>query len=243
MTRSRRKNLGLAGLIALAMSLFLLAPGASAQDAVVAVSGAEERLVANDAASVGFSVEKVRSTARQALSVTSRRIRAVINRTRKVGDLGAGDIETGRIRIFQVRVRNQEGAVIRRDFGARQSVTVTVDKVKRTGAVVGAGVRAGATNVNGPRYFVEDADAAYEQALLVAFDVAKRKARALAERAGRRLGPVVSIEEGGGVFSFIRVASGGGGDQVSADAPPASAPVRPGKSRVRARVDVVFELL
>jgi len=244
MTRSRRTNLGLAGLIVLAMSLFVLSPAAGAQDSVVATSGSEERLVANDAASVGFSTEKVRPTARQALNATSQRIRAIINRTRKAGDLGADDIETGRIRIFQVRLRNEEGAVVGRLFGARQGVTVTVDNVKRTGAVVTAGVRAGATNVSGPSYFVEDSDAEYEQALLVAFDVAKRKARALAERAGRTLGPVVSIQEGGGVFSVVRFdgLQGADGDQAASGGPVAAV-IRPGKSRVRARVSVVFELL
>lgn len=225
---------------ALAVTAALAAPaGAAAQTAepdTIAVSGREVRTVPNDTASVTFFVERDRRSGEAALRATSRRLRAVIRKIRAAGDIAGGDIETGRISVFRIRLRNEEGRVVKRFFRARQSATATVRRVKRTGRVVAAGLRAGATDVSGPRYYVNDTEAVYEDALLDAFDAAERKAQALAEHADRELGRVLRIAEGGGVFSLARSGQFASADQAAA------APVRPGRSRVRARVGVVFEL-
>ena len=237
MTRSRP----LCVAVVLAVSAALAAPAAaaaqSAEPDTIAVTGREVRMVANDTASVTFYVAKERRSGEAALRATSRRLRAVIKQVRAAGDIRGRDIETGRISVFRVRLRNDEGRVVKRFFRARQSATATVRRVKRTGRVVAAGLRAGATDVSGPRYFVSDSEAVYEDALLDAFDAAERKAQALAEHSGRQLGRVMQITEGGGVYSVSRSSL----EFASADVA-ASAPVRPGRSRVRARVGVVFEL-
>lgn len=205
----------------------------------VTVFGTHVEMVGNDAASVGFGVSVVRKTGPAALAATSTRIRAVIAAVTKAGVIDPADISTGRISIRKIIVRDRDGKPIGTQFRSGQSINVTVMDVKRTGAVVAAGVKAGATGVNGPRFFVSDSEARYQDALLRAFDVAKDKAQALATRAGRTLGPALSITEGGGVVSIEgpRTADQGAG----APAAPAP-PVRPGKSRVRGEVSVVFEL-
>jgi uncharacterized protein YggE len=225
---------------ALIVALLALVPAsAAAQTATVTVSGSEARLVPNDAARVSLAVVKDRRTARAALNATTARIRAVIRRVRAAGGLAGADLTTGPVSVSKRVLAAPDGAARRVVYRARQSVTAIVRRVRRTGAVIAAGVRAGATAVRGPEYFVSDSEAVYRNALLAAFDAAREKATALARQAGRELGPVVSIEERGGV----RVVPFRGEGDSGAGAPgQAAPPVRPGKSRVRALVRVVFEL-
>ena len=101
--------------------------------------------------------------------------------------------------------------------------------------LVAAAVRAGATGVNGPNFFVGNPGAAYNSALTAAFDQARERAAALAARAGAALGPALSIEEGGGVATP---------EAPQAKSAPAgeAPPVKPGTSTVTATVHVVFAL-
>lgn len=228
--------------IPLATALVVAALAAPAQAEVVptvTVSGADVELVGNDAASVGFGVSTDRATGKAALAATSRRIRAVIAAVTAAGDIAPAEISTGRVGLRKITPRAPDGSPLATRYRASQSVSVEVLDVKRTGDVVSAAVGAGATGVNGPRFFVSDSEARYRDALLKAFDVAKAKAQALATRSGRTLGRVLSITEGGGVVSIERTSADGA---AATPAGTKSPPVRPGKTRVRALVSVVFEL-
>ncbi len=229
----------------LLLALALVMPAAAgAVTPTVTVSGDHVELVGNDAATVRFTVSKVRDSGRAALAVTSQRLRAVIRRVQKAGGIDDADIATGRVNVSKFTERDSDGNTVGSRYRASQSVIVTVLAVKRTGAVVDAGVRAGATDVGGPNFFVADSDARYQDALLKAYDEAKEKAEALAKRSGRPLGQALSITEGGGVV-YIEGSSNGGAIKDGAFEPvsAAAAPVRSGKSRVRGRVTVIFELL
>jgi uncharacterized protein YggE len=228
-------------LLAALLAVAIAAPSAAAQTRTVAVSGAESRFVPNDAAEAGFRVSLDRPTPRQALAVTSRRLRSVINRVRRAGSIARQDVRTGSISVRRVRIRDDSGAVIRVLFRATQGVAVVIRNIRRAGEVIRAGVAAGATGVSGPRFFVSDPDAVYDRALGLAFDRARRKAQTLAARAGRQLGEVVSITERGGISGAPR----GGALAPDAGTAPGAAepPISPGRSRVTATVRVVFELL
>lgn len=225
-----------------AIALVMAAVAAPAQADVVptvTVSGVHVERIANDTATVGFGVRAERRSAEVALAVTSKRIRAVIAAVEKAGGVAPSDITTGRISVRKLTLRGDDGRRLGTRFRASQGVNVTILVVKRTGRVVSAGVSAGATVLSGPRYFVSDPDSRYRDALLRAFDAAKRKARALATRSGRTLGPVLSITEGGRMASLT---GSGGAGQLAEGPVRASAPIKPGKSRVRGLVTVVFEL-
>lgn len=230
--------------LVLALSLVAaaaMAAPASAQDVpTVAVVGSQTEMVANDTASVALGAAASRSSKPAALSALSKTTRRIINRTKAAGSIANPEISTRRIQVSKRLIRNRDRQVVGRRFIARTHVDLIVLRVKRTGAVVAAGVGAGADHVDGPRYYVLDSDDRYQDALLKAFDKAKAKARALATRSGRTLGAVRSIVEGGGVFSIFD-----SDDSVFA---PTSAgladlpPVRAGKSRVTGVVSVVFEM-
>lgn len=231
----------LPGLIGGALAICLIAaatpPAAAAQTGTVEVSGSSSRLVPNDLAKLSFAVSEDRSTARAALDATSARIRAVIRRVRAAGNVAARDVNTRRISVRRLALRDAEGRLREVVYRATQGIEVVLRDVRRVSAAIAAGVRAGATNVSGPRFSVADPDPVYDRVLAAAFDRAREKAEVLAARAGRTLGQVISISESGGVT--LAGGAPAGGEAGSTGGGP---PVNPGRSRVRATVRVVFEL-
>ncbi|HEV2061408.1 MAG TPA: SIMPL domain-containing protein, partial [Solirubrobacteraceae bacterium] len=148
-----------------------------------------------------------------------------------------------------IRARGVDAADIRTDvvsldrravkakthYVARNAVAVTIRALERAGAIVDAGVRAGATNVYGPEFGVSDGAARYRDALGLALADARAKAERMARDAGVTLGAVLRIHEGGdhydddGQFNV----SGGGG---SGDGPP----IARGRTQISASVTVTF---
>lgn len=227
-----------AALAAIAGLAFFAGPASAQVTPTVTVIGVQAEEVANDTSSLAFGVSERRSTKPAALAALSRRVRRVISRAQKAGSIANSEISTRAVSISRRSIRNRDREVVGQFFVASTHVDLIVLRVKRTGVVVSAGVRAGANHIDGPRYYVLDSEDRYQDALLKAFDKAKAKARALATRSGRELGAALSITEGGGVFSLFDV-----DDEFAALTDGGSTPpVRSGKSRVVGRVSVVFEM-
>ncbi len=218
--------------IAIALALVALAlPAAQASAAgTVTVTGKATLQVPNDTAAVGLGTSAVRPTKAAALRVVAKRVRAIIAAAQAIPGVGPGDVRTGSVRLGQTRPGE------RTRFRASQGITVTLHEPARAGELIGAGIRAGAGTVNGPRFFVGDASGAYNTALGAAFDQARAKAATLAARAGAPLGGVLSIVEGGGVepTAFDSPAAAKGEE--------AAPPTKPSTTTVTATVSVVFAL-
>jgi uncharacterized protein YggE len=234
----------------LVLALLLPASVGAAVERTVSVNASATLEVPNDTARVGLAVSAERAARGAALRVVSGRLRRVIAAVQRVPGVGDGDVNTGRISVR--RTSRGERAVYR----ASEGIRVTLHEPGRAGELVGAAIGAGATGVSGPTFFIGDTEAAYANALAVAFDKAKLKAAALAARAGAGLGPVLSIQEGGDA----EVVQGEPAlkDATGPQCAPASAPVtskrassgcaaapptKPGTSTVTATVGVVFSLL
>jgi len=212
-------------------ALLLLVPGAAAaQERTVSVKGTATQEVPNDTAALRFSVSKERSSRAAALHIASTRLAAVIAAVQKVPGVGAGDVTTGQVSVRKV---TRDERVV---FRAGEGIAVILHQPDRAGEMVNAAVAAGATGTGGPRFFPGDPEAAYDNTLLVAFDLAKARASALAARAGATLGPAISIEEGSEVVP--NQPAGAGAKGVAAPVPP----TKPGGSTVTATVRVVFAL-
>ncbi len=142
-------------------------------------------------------------------------------------------------------------------YRASEGVTVVTHEPDEAGELIAAGVAAGATSTRGPAFFVGDEEAAYDAALVEAFDQAKTKAGMLAAAAGATLGPAITITEGGAVTPVTETAAAAPvtkcvpvtqgsagtrrvGSHASACATPP--PVKPGKSTVTATVNATFAL-
>ena len=164
----------------------------AAVERTVSVSAEATLKVPNDSASLGFSVSRERRSRGAALRAVAGR--AARRHRRGTGDsgVGPGDVSTGRI-----SVRKSFGGE-RPVYRAVEGVGVALHQPEKAGELVSAAITAGATGVSGPNFFVGDTEAAFANALAAAFDKAKLRATALATRAGGKLGPALTIDEGEG---------------------------------------------
>ena len=205
----------------------------------VSVTGQSSTLVANDAARLTLGVQATRRTAQAALQAASRQMPRVIGATRAAG-VAPADIRTQNISVNKLVLRLKGGRTRNRGYRATQGIGVVVRDIERTGSVVDRAVGAGATRVSGPEFFVSNAARSYRDALGLAFDAAQAEAQVLADRAGARLGAVLSIEETTHTEPVPQAAAPS--PPAVAGAPSAPPPVQPGESRLEASVVVVFEL-
>jgi uncharacterized protein YggE len=226
--------------LAASVALCLVPASAPAQQRTISVTGDATLSAANDTARISFSVEALRGSRSSALGVASRRLRGVLGALRANG-VAASDTRTGAISIRRERVRTRRGRVVR--YRARSGVRAVVRPASRSGDVVDAAVKAGASVSSGPTFFVADGKALQRRALVAAFANARAKAAALAGESGLALGRPLSVRES----TFVAAEPPSDDQQNAETAPvrgettPAPAPTRPGTTSVDATVYVVFD--
>jgi hypothetical protein len=205
---------------------FARADDPGSEDTVV-VNGVGSVQAVPDEAELSFGVESRGTTAKAALTANGDAMRKVIAALR---DAGAKDVTTQYVSVWPV---SEEGGGIS-GYSASNSVSATIG-VDRAGELIDVATAAGANNVSGPEMSPSDAERVYRKALAAAVDDARLRAEALAKAAGRTLGPITSIAEGGGsqpVPYYERAT-------LAADA---ATPIVPGKQETTATVSVTFAL-
>lgn len=219
----------------LAVLVALLAGGAGAATTstptgdTVTVNGTGTVTAVPDQASFSFTVQTKAATAAAALTKNGNDTKAVIAAVEGTG-VPEADIQTSQVSLDPIQ--SQDGTSIVA-YDASDTITVTKLGIAKAGSVVDAAVGAGATDVSGPSLEISDQDALYDNALKAAVVQAKSKAQALADAAGRNLGPVVSIVEGGGAAP-LPFAVGAAKDT--------STPIEPGTQEIQATVTVTYAL-
>jgi hypothetical protein len=235
MSRSRKTALTLSLAAALITGALLLpAAAGAATGRTVAVTASADIKVPNDTAKVGFGVKRERKTRTAALQATAAGLRKVIAAAKAFPGVGEGDIRTGRIDVSPV----QKGKVT--VYRATEGIQVTLHEPDKSGELIAKGLAAGATGVSGPTFSVGNEEEAFAKVLAAAFDKAKERATVLATQAGAKLGQALTIEEGSGA-EFIGPRFEGAEEAGSVKAAP-TPPTKPGTSRVKATVHVIFEL-
>ena len=208
---------GMKLLVALALLVALLAGGA---DAATTSTGSTGDTV---------TVQTKGATAAAALGRNATDTKAVIAAVEGAG-VAAADIQTTQVSL-NADTSNDGTSIV--GYTAFDSIAVTKLAIAKAGSVVDAAVGAGANGVSGPSLSLSSQDALYDSALKAAVAQAKTKAQALADAAGRTLGGVVSIVEGGGETPLPFTAGA---------APKVSTPIQPGTEDVQATVTVTYAL-
>ncbi len=211
----------------------------------------------------GFSAGVVTQgrTAAEALAENSRRMDAVIAALRRAG-VAERDIQTAAISL-QPRYSNPELDAQRRaraarepyvppaepepprivGYDARNSVQVRVRRLGEMGRVIDALIAAGANQVDGPSFSVDEPRAALDEARTAAVAEGRARAELYARAAGLRVARIVSIAEGGGYYPVQDiVVTGRAAGFAGAPPPPPSAPVAPGELTLGVSVSMQFEL-
>jgi hypothetical protein len=227
---------GMRLLVTLAIAVALLAGGADAATTAtgtgtdaVTVTGTGSVTGVPDQASFDFTVQTKAATAVATLSRNGTATKGVISAVEAAG-VAQADIQTAQVSLDPVQ--SSDGTTIV-GYAASDTITVTKLAIAKAGAVVDAAVGAGANGISGPSLTLSSQDALYTQALKAAVAQAKTKAQALADAAGRTLGGVVTIVEGGGA-SPLPYAVGA--------AAKSDTPIEAGTQQIQASVTVTFGL-
>ena len=204
---------------------------AGAQDATptentITVSGVGSVKAVPDEAQMSFGVETRRATAQAAVAANADAMRKVINALRQAG---AREIATQWVSVYPF-TRN-DGTI--EGYSASNSVSAVSD-VEDAGGLIDAAAGAGANQFSGPGMSSSNAEELYRQALAKAVAEARARAEVLAKAAGRSLGQVIAIVEGGAQPVPLY--------REAAQAADSSTPIVAGQQETTASISVTFTL-
>jgi uncharacterized protein YggE len=234
-------------------------PTIAAGNSILTVTGQGEADTPPDIAVFSAGVETQAATAGQALAENSTRMSQVIAALKRAG-IAERDIQTSNLSVNPIysdpeqeaRIAAQMGqprpalppyeAQVRKIIGYQVINTVTVRQrdLKNFGRVIDTLVTAGANQVNGPSFQLEEQEAALNKARAASMRDALAKAQLYAQAAGLRVVRPLTIAEGGGyyqpqpMFRSARAEMGA--------SPPPPAPIQPGELTMNASVTVTYEL-
>jgi uncharacterized protein YggE len=154
-------------------------------------TGRGEIHLAPDRATVLFTIETHASSAAGASSTNSE----VTSATLKAVKAAAGAQDTVTTESYMVLPDYEKGKP--RGFQARNTIRVKLQDILRVGAVVDAGLAAGATQVQQIQFTASTSLAVRRQAIKLAVSEARLDAEALAEAAGGTVGKLLSVSSAG----------------------------------------------
>lgn len=207
-----------------------------APSSTISVSGYSESKEKNQIAKYSAGVNRVSDNKDEAISYINQKVEEIISSVKSFG-VSSDDIKTQNISIYQQEETYwEEGRQKSRpgQWRVSNNVEITLRDVDRASELANLLTSSGATNVYGPNFSLDDTKKAETDLLQAAVEDAKTKAEILAESSGKKLGDIISINEGvvSSVVSMpIGDAGGGGG-----------APTQPGTGTVSKTVVVSFEL-
>lgn len=187
----------------LASALFLAACNAGAPTYISTGSASQPTITVSatgfadglpDRAQVSAGVVQQGKTAREAMMGNATLMTAVFD------ELDAAGIPKKNITTSQLSLQPQYDYRDRRKptitgYEVRNTVTVKSDDLEQIGPMLDALVRAGVNNINQVEFSVKDPKAILDKAREDAIRDAKEKAQAMAEAAGVKLGPLLSMSE------------------------------------------------
>lgn len=219
-------------------------PAIAAGNTLLTVSADGRSTRLPDLALFSAGVTTQGKTAAEALTANSSDMNRVIAALKKAG-IADKDIQTSNLSINPVYGQptfGPNGQVIQEariiGYQANNQVQVKQRDLKNFGRVLDALVAAGANQVNGPNFMIENADSALDEARVAAMKKARARAELYARAAGLRVARIVSISEGGGYVPPMPMVFAKA--EMAADAAPT--PVAPGQVESQVSVSVLFEL-
>jgi uncharacterized protein len=207
------------------------APGAAAVSAAgITVVGTGSANAVPDVAEWSFGVRSEAETASAAMQDNAAAAKRLLDALKDAGIKGE-DLRTESVSLYPEQDemgRNVTG------YTASSTVHATMP-ISKAGAIIDRVVAAGANEIYGPNLRVSDSDAQYAQAVDEAFDDARARAEAVAEKAGVSLGRPIAIVEGGGGGPMPYY--GRGLAEGAADIA-----IEPGQQEIQAVLTVTFEI-
>lgn len=207
---------------------------------VVELSVFESVSVAPDMATIGAGVSTQAPTATAALRQNSAEMQKVIARIKAQG-VADKDIQTTGITLNAMYDYDQEARrQVFRGYQASNRVSVILRQIDAAGAVLDALVAAGATDLNGPSFSIENDEPAKDAARKRAIERAQARVQAYAGMLGYDDAKVLAISEaieGRGTLPETAMM------RMSADSAAAAPPVQPGMVTTGISITIKYELV
>lgn len=235
-------------LIAFGLALTLLAaPQARGQERaivpVLAVQGTAEVRVAPELAVVQLGVVDQAPSAADAQQGVNRVAAAVLSAVRDIG-LDDRQVQTSHLTLTPVYARQEPGdleppRIVA--YRATYTVAIRVQNLDRVGAVIDAALGAGANQLDGVSFGLENDLPARQEALRLAVAEARAKADVMASALGVRLGGIIMVTEGG--VSVQQPMLEAVALRAMTQQPDMPTPVAPGDISVHASVSIEFRIV
>jgi uncharacterized protein YggE len=207
---------------------------------VIELSVFESVSVAPDIATIGAGVATEAPTATEALRQNSAEMTKVVAKLKALG-IAKKDIQTTGINLnarYDYDQASQRSVF--RGYQASHRVSVILRKIDRAGEVLDALVAAGANDLNGPSFSIENDETAKDAARKRAIERAKARVKAYADMFGYDDAKVLSISEnieGRGPMPEMAMM------KASADMVAVAPPVQPGMVSTGISIGFKFELV
>jgi uncharacterized protein YggE len=192
-------------------------------------------------ARTNIGVEVVRASVEEAAAENSRIVDELLTTLANLG-IEEKDIQTSGYNVFAERY-GSGGPLSEEEVQYRvsNSVTVIIRNMTQVGEVLDASIKAGANNIYGVEFLLDDATTARSEARKLAVEAAEANAEELAALNGVDVGKILSISEvigGAGGFynnSISAMQIGlGGADRT---------PIQPGQLRLTMQLQITYELV
>ncbi len=190
-----------------------------------------------DIANLSAGVTTQAPTAVQAMQQNAAQMARVIAEIEAQG-VARDDIQTSGISLnAQYDYDQQTRSQVFRGYQVSNRVSVTLRDIDRTGEVLDALVAAGATDLGGISWSVDDPTAAREQARAAAFEAAREQAMTYAEMSGYSDIRLLQVSENVQANRPMPMVQ-----RMAMDATEESTPVRPGQVESSVTVSVTYEM-
>ncbi len=191
----------------------------------ITVVGQGSVQVQPDIARISIGVETIGETAAEAVQENETQMQSILAALKKAG-IADKDIQTMNYSLYVERqsepmpTSSGKEVGIKVQYHVSNMVNVTVRDLEAVGDVLDDVIEAGANNIWGVSFSLEDPKPAQADARAKAIADAQARAQALAVLSGVELGPVMSVSEvvGGGITPVVAMAverAAGGGGAIS----------------------------
>jgi uncharacterized protein len=220
-------------------------PVVAAGNAVLTISADGRSVRTPDLAVFNAGVTTQAKTAAAALAENAERMNAVIAALKQSG-IADRDIQTSNLSVNPVYGQpradengNVTGEPVITGYQASNQVEVKQRKIGNYGKTIDTLVSAGANQVSGPAFQLDNPDAASDEARIDAMKKARARADLYAKAAGMSVKRILTISESGGYTPQPMVMYARADAMMAKSAP---SPVSAGELQIGANVTVTFEL-
>jgi uncharacterized protein YggE len=207
------------------------------QPRTISVTGNAQVILAPDVAYISIGVHTEAQSATEAVASNNSLTQKVIDAIQSQG-ANAKDIQTTNFNVYQQDKYDKNGNLLGTFFMTDNTVYVTIHDLTRIGDILDASVAAGANNIYGITFDVQDKETALAGGRDQAMADAKTQAEQFAKAAGATLGDVQSISyytsSPSTVYESKVIAPSAGGG--------ASVPISTGQLTLTVSVNVVYAI-